>query len=146
MLVLVLRKIAALRLTIAIVTLAAAAPLAKADPSEPVRIIAITKENAERSAAAMSAAKSPFIGMPPPGKVIRAEPDWRKARAEFSANETDAARQGDKADHVHAEASLDESNSDHAGDRARVQIITHGKAGPTVGVYFVPRHNSVRGM
>lgn len=50
-------------------------------------VIAITQENAARSADELATDKSPCIGEPPPGYVIRVGPDWRNTRAAFPESE-----------------------------------------------------------
>jgi hypothetical protein len=115
-------------------------PVANADPAKPVRIIQITKENAERSAAEMSAAKSPRIGEPPPGRIIRAPSDWRNSRAQSLDNEAAPAPQDILTDPAPATFRTE------APDQAVVQIIRPGKTGFVVETHVVPRHNSARGL
>lgn len=72
-----------MRIIFAILTLFAFAPNAKADPQKPVRVIEISRENAERSAQIIAASKSAFIGMPP-ATVVRSGSDLRNASARLS--------------------------------------------------------------
>lgn len=130
----------AMGLTLSFFAFATLAPLAKADPAKPVRVIPITKENAERSAAAMSAAKSPFIGAPPPGRIVRTPSDWRNSRAQSLDNTADAAPQVERADRPAPDLHED------AADRAMVRIIKGSKTGLVVETRIVPRHNSSRGL
>jgi hypothetical protein len=123
-----------MRLIMAVVLLAALSLAAKADP-KPVRVIEITKDNAARSAAAIAAAKSPYIGMQPPGRTVRANSEWRNARAELAENHSHLAR----ADVSRPDDVIGESVAVDASDRARVQIITPGKTGPVAKTYLVPR-------
>ena len=121
--------ISAMRVTVAIAALAAG-PMAHGESSTPVRTIEITRENAERSAAAIAASRSPFIGAPPPGKTIRSTSDWQNARAQAPANDAKAARQGDP---------LSARLTTIAQDRAVVQVIKPGKTGLDVETSVVPR-------
>src|SRR6478736_1683927 len=67
----------------------------KAEEAKPVRVIEITRANAEASAALLAAAKNPTIGMPPQGRMVKeasadtaalTSPDRiRNARAELVA-------------------------------------------------------------
>ena len=117
----------AMCLTVALAALGATAPRARAEPLQPVRTIEITKENAERSAAAIAAAKNPFIGAPPPGIIVRRESDWRNARAQAPDSEADV------------ESPVPAQLTANASDRAVVQIIKPGKTGPVVENWVVPR-------
>jgi hypothetical protein len=126
----VLRVKPAIRLAVAVAVLAAAAPAVRAEPPKSVRVIQITRDNAERSAAAIAAAKSPFIGAPPRGKRVRSTPDWRNARAEAPGHDIDVAQQ---------EGRLPARSAADASDRAVVRIVKPGKAGPQVETWLVPR-------
>jgi hypothetical protein len=138
----VLCSIGAMRLAVAIIALVALECAAQAEPPKPVRVIAITKENAEKSAAAIAAGKSPFIGVPPRGKVMRTEPDWRNARAALPVSEGKDGGPDDQATLARLDGSSAEGSSDVAPDRAQVQIIKPGKAGPIVETRIVPRHDA----
>jgi hypothetical protein len=118
-----------MRLIMAVVLLAALSLAAKADP-KPIRTIEITKDNAARSAAAIAAAKSPFIGMQPPGRSRTVREEWRNARAQLPDHSHQVSRPDDL---------MSEDVAVDASDRARVQIITPGRTGPVVKTYIVPR-------
>ena len=124
-----------MRLIMAVVLLAALSLAAKADP-KPIRTIEITKENAARSAAAIAAAKSPFIGMQPPGRSSTVREEWRNARAQLPDHDS---HQVSPPDALPPDALMSEGVAVDASDRARVQIITPGKSGPVVKTYIVPR-------
>jgi hypothetical protein len=143
--VLILRSTPVMRFAVAIVALTAVVPVAQADPSTQTRVIGITKENAERSAAAIAAAKSPFIGMPPPGRVIRTVSDWRNSRADLSDNEANGARKDDQAKIVGVDNAARVKFPERGSDRVQVQVIKPGKAGTIVETTVVPRDHA-RGL
>ena len=119
-----------MRLAFATVLLAALISAAKADPPKSVRVIEITRENAEKSAQAIAAAKNPLIGMPPARTIFAVEA--RDTRAEVTER-TAQAKIVPVDDLMVAQSPTDGS------DRARVQIIKPGKTGPVVETFLVPR-------
>jgi hypothetical protein len=118
-------------LTLLLSALAPIAPSTAADPTKPVRIIQITKENADRSAAEISASKSPLIGEPPPGKIVPAPSDWRNSRAQSLENEEASAPLNNSTDGAPATSS----------DQAVVQVIRPGETGFVVETQVLPRRN-----
>lgn len=122
-----------MRAILAIIILTALSNTAFSDPLPPARVIEITKENAERSAAIIAAAKSSLIGMPPPSKTVRLEPDWKNARAESPRNR--------KVVHPAQKPSIAADLGDHLNspDAVRVQIIKRGSAGIVVESHLIPK-------
>lgn len=84
-----------MRLLLSAIALLCALPAARAD-DKPIRIIPITREAAEASAALI---KSPQIGRPPVGRIVRqaeapqpaARTNWKDARADVGGSIDQAA-------------------------------------------------------
>lgn len=109
------------------------------DRSTTIRVIEITRDSAERSAAALRAANSPFIGMPPQGKrVDRRLSDWQDAHAGIPRSKGKVARKDDRMKAA-ARVRLPEKS-----DAAVVEIVTRGKGEPVLKTYLVPRGESAR--
>lgn len=105
-----------MRTIFAILTFFAFAPNANADPQKPVRVIEISRENAERSAQIIAASKSAFIGMPP-ATAVRST-DWRNAGAQLSETKTrNAAISGTLNEYSRKRTIVAEEVSRRANDR-----------------------------
>jgi hypothetical protein len=124
-----------MRFIVALLAVTALAPSAKADPDKPVRVIEITRENAERSAQIIASSKSALIGMPPAGKSVRTvSDDRRNARAQARERNASARQVLPKVMRVD-----DGKLTTVAVGRAKVQITKPGQAGPIVETYLVPK-------
>jgi hypothetical protein len=130
------------RLTLSILVLAATTSVARADDGKQVRVIPITKDSAAESAKIISASRSPLIGMPPPGRTIRAASDWRNARAELPAGKAKVAARGGRERIMRLEVSEASPQAESLPEdprRARVQIVKPGKGEAVVETYLVPK-------
>lgn len=123
-----------MRACILLLVFSVAAASAKADDVSPVRVISLTKESADASAAAIAAAKSPLIGAPPPARRVAAA----ATQAAVSNEKRQPGSRG-RLENARAELVAADMLRETRRPRKRVVILTPGaEGGFSAQAYEVP--------